>query len=117
MTGPAIYTQRRTEITKFVFIRLFFFQMLGVFLHELLYAPGRVNEFLLTGEEWMTGRANFNPHFPLDRTELNLTATGTGCNYFIVLRMDSFFHWYAPSLKKYGQRELCLKNNFNRLKT
>ena len=71
---------------------------------ELINSTACVNEFLLTGKEGMTFRANFNSHFSAIR--------GLGCNglaastldgHFFVIRMDSGLHLFNTSLYKYSQ--------------
>ena len=71
---------------------------------ELIHSTACVNEFLLTGKEGMTLRANFNSHFSAIR--------GLGCNglaastldgHFFVIRMDSGLHLFNTSLYKYSQ--------------
>ena len=71
---------------------------------KLIHSTACVNEFLLTGKEGMTFRANFNSHFS--------AIGGLGCNglsastlddYFFVIRMDSGLHLFNTSLYKYSQ--------------
>ena len=71
---------------------------------KLIHSTACINEFLLTGKEGMTLRANFNSHFTaiggLGRNGLTTSALD---DYFFVIRMDSGLHLFNTSLYKYSQ--------------
>ena len=80
---------------------------------ELINSTACVNEFLLTGKEGMTFRANFNSHFS--------AICGLGCNglaastldgHFFVIRMDSGLHLFNTSLYKYSQWSILYHSFF-----
>ncbi len=80
---------------------------------KLIHSTACVNEFLLTGKEGMTFRANFNSHFS--------AICGLGCNglaastldgHFFVIRMDSGLHLFNTSLYKYSQWSILYHSFF-----
>ena len=71
---------------------------------ELINSTACVNEFLLTGKEGMTFRANFNSHFSaICGLGYNGLAASTLDGHFFVIRMDSGLHSIYTSLYKYSQ--------------
>ncbi len=71
---------------------------LGVFLFEFLNSTCSINQFLLAGEEGMTGGTDFNLHFTIDGAELKFIATGTNSIDFMVFWMDIRFHFLPPNI-------------------
>src|SRR5438128_2154333 len=62
---------------------------------ESINAPGRINQLLLAGKEWMTSRANLDMQVAFaSRTRLELFAARAGHFYFAILRMNSGFHFF-----------------------
>ena len=64
---------------------------------ELINSTACVNEFLLTGKEGMTLRANFNSHFSaIGGLSRNGLAASTLDDYFFIIRMNSGLHVLTP---------------------
>lgn len=61
-----------------------------VALVEAIYTSAGINELLLTGEEWVALRADFNLDVLLGGGGLNDVAAGAGDGSGFVVRMDSF---------------------------
>ena len=64
----------------------------AVFLSELFYSAGGIDEFLLAGKERVAIRANFHMDITHRGTGLGHMATRTGDRRRFVLWMDTCFH-------------------------
>ena len=85
-TGEEAYTFLTRNLRNNLFCR---FQTLL----KLVETTTGVNKLLLTGEEGMALRANFNAHFAaLGRSGLGLGAASTLDSYFIIFGMDALLH-------------------------
>jgi len=71
---------------------VFLFQMLGVFLVELLDPPCGIDQLLFPSEEGVTGGTDFNMDFLIDRSQFKFTTAGTLCLNLMVFRMNIRFH-------------------------
>lgn len=70
-----------------------FFIKLGVFLLELLYPSGGVDQFLFAGKIGMAARADFNGEILGQcRQGVNLVSTGTGNDDVMHFGMNALFH-------------------------
>ena len=67
---------------------------LGVFLFKFLNTTCSIDQFLLAGEERMTGGTDFNLHFTIDGAELKFIAAGADSIDFMVFWMDIRFHFF-----------------------
>jgi hypothetical protein len=68
----------------------------AVTLLETLHATGGIDQFLLSGEKRMAGRADFGRYLRLGRASLEAVAAETLHSHFIVLGVYSFFHFGPP---------------------
>ena len=83
---------------------------------ELVNTSAGINKLLLTGEEGMALRANFNSHFSANCGLCCNSFTTSALNYYLfVIGMDSCLHYIYTSLynTKYSQL-LILYHNFLR---
>lgn len=80
------------EMLRLSFTLLYSGKMFGVALLVLLDTAGRIDKLLLTGKERMTGRADLNFHLIHDRAHLYFITTRAHCGYFMIFRVDTFFH-------------------------
>src|SRR5436305_6438713 len=65
-----------------------------------IHASRGINQFLLTGEERMAGRANFDVQITFkDVASLKNLASGASHRYFVILRMNSGFHSLLASYR------------------
>src|SRR5437764_12121535 len=65
-----------------------------------IHASRGINQFLLTGEERMAGRANFDVQITFKGgTRLKNLAAGASHRYFVVFRMNSRFHSLLASYR------------------
>jgi hypothetical protein len=78
--------------------RELFFESLFVFFQEFFYATGRIDKFLLSGEERMAGGTDLHSHFFIDTADGYFVAAGTDGINLIILGMDIFFHGKPPKL-------------------
>jgi hypothetical protein len=68
----------------------------AVSLFESLNTTGSINQLLLTGKERVAGGAYFRRYLRFGGTSLESIPAQTFNSYFIILRMDSLFHYLPP---------------------
>ncbi len=78
--------------------QLLLFLKLGVLTTKPLHAPGRIHQFLLTGEEGMAVGADFHTNRLPGRTSGETDPAGTGYRHLMVLRMNLRFQFSLPRL-------------------
>ena|SRR5258707_11155408 len=62
---------------------------------ESIDAAGRIDQLLLARKERVAGRTDFHVQLALTRrTRLKSLAAGAGHGYFVILRMNSGFHFF-----------------------
>jgi hypothetical protein len=73
--------------------------LVRILLLKALHAARCINEFLLTGEEWMAIRANFHAnHLALDGGPgIKRVPAGAVHLHGMIIGMNSFFHGDAPN--------------------
>jgi len=69
--------------------------MISILFHEFLNSTGRVNQFLLSCKERMTGRTNLYIHLSVHRPKLYFIPAGTLGGNFMVFGVDIFFHAFS----------------------
>lgn len=74
----------------------------AVFLSELFYSAGGVDEFLLAGKERMAIRANFHMDIAHRGTGFDHMATGTSDRRRLIFRMDTCLHKFLSNMKFYN---------------
>lgn len=89
---------------------------LTVFFLEAFDTASRINQLLLAGEERMTTRADFDVDLFLGRTRCPRGAASTNHSTFLILRMDSCFH-FRFSFTSNGQKSFiqlhCMSGSIN----
>ena len=84
-----------------------FGRLSAITLVEAVDASGRVNEFLLAGEERMASRTDFDLKvFLAGRARLKRLAASTVYRNFFVFGMNSLFHFWLPQKER---RRRCLR--------
>lgn len=73
-----------------------FFFFLTVLSHEFLYTASRIDELLLTCEEWVTIRADLNLEITDRGSRLECVAANTSDDRPFVRWMDTFLHSKLP---------------------
>jgi hypothetical protein len=69
-----------------------FFEVVFIFFHEFLNPAGGIDQFLLAGEEGMTGRADLDPDLFFHGADLHFVAAGTFGLDLMIFWMDVAFH-------------------------
>ncbi len=72
----------------------FILEMFGIPLFEFFDTTGSIYEFLLAGEERMTGRADLHLHLRHHGAKLDLIATGAYCLNLMVFRVYIILHTF-----------------------
>ena len=73
--------------------------LLGVTPVESIHAAGSIDQFLLTGKEWMASRTNLDMQIAFaGRTGFESLATGAGHGYLFIFRVNSGFHFISHLL-------------------
>lgn len=92
LQNPSPFRSLQTKLLLLVFICLFEV-VLTVFLLESFDAAGGVDEFLLAGVEWVTGRADFSVYLLCRAAGLECTAAAAVNRNRSVFRVYIFFHY------------------------
>jgi len=74
----------------------------AVFLSELFYSAGGVDEFLFAGKERVAIRANFHMDIAHRGTGFDHMATGTSDRRRLIFRMDTCLHKFLSNMKFYN---------------
>ena len=81
-----------------IWIRILFVVLHTVTLLESVYTSAGINELLLAGEKRMAFGANLNVDIGFGRTCYESVSAVAGYSCLMVIRMDSFPHYFSPLL-------------------